>query len=146
MGKDIIKQMVVVSILLYPLVQFSQHPDKREVAQKKQLASSSDEKLSHEADSAAIRKKYIKWALAKIRAIEADIAVLKAREPYKNSVAQQHYDSKVLSFENQKNELRTAVTRSGEIDKTKWATFKKDLNALLDSLGLAVKDLKQKST
>lgn len=145
MGKRGIKQMVVMSMLLCPLLQFSQHPDKKEIAEKNLIAANINKKPSYDPDSARDREKFKKLALKKVRLIETDIEELKARRTYADETVQQNYITKVLVFEKQKNELRTAVTRSGEIDKSKWPAFKKELNALIDSLGSAVKDLKFKS-
>ena len=145
MNKGVLKQMVVISMLLCPLFQFSQHPDKKEIAEKNLLSAHSNAKLSHQSDSATDRERFKKKAQIKIKGIETDIEKLKAREVYKNEVAQQNYTSKVLSFEKQKNELSVAVLRSGEISKPKWPAFKKELNTLLDALASEVKNLRLKS-
>lgn len=145
MDKGVLKQMVVISMLICPLFQFSQYPDKKEVAGKNLLPVRSTDTRSHQVDSATDREKFKRGAETKTKNIETDIKTLKARDIFKNKVIQQNYTSEVLSFEKQKNELSAAVLHSDEITKPKWQAFKRELTALIDALASEVNDLRLKN-
>lgn len=128
-------------LVLMSVVGFTQHPNKKEVADKNRTAANLVKETKEKADSSD-RSKFRKEALVKVRSNQQAIEVLRNRTSFENNAVQRDYKAQILALDKENSELRTAIIRSDEIDKSKWSAFKKELNSLLDALAQAIKDVK----
>jgi hypothetical protein len=146
MMKTRILVCVILSALIMTAREASAQENKKAVPlAKKERVSNTYELRVMKVDSAADFLWFKREAEIRVKEYQEKITELKKNGPKQGKDIKEKFDRKILTLEKRNYDLRVRIEGSDTLVSGKWMPFKREFTHDMDELGVALRDMDQRS-